>query len=88
MTQRRSGLPKALSHTFAIFCAKNRWPCALRRRHRTRLSLSLALRVSSRELAARSTPLVRISPVCARKAAAWDAGTYVRVQAPKRGIAF
>lgn len=47
----------------------------------------LALRVNSRELATRGTPLRRISPVCNRKVAFWEAGEYVRVQCPRRGIA-
>lgn len=47
----------------------------------------LALRKNSQELQARSTPLRRINPVCNRKVAFWDVGTYFRVQCPRRGIA-
>lgn len=47
---------------------------------------SLALRVNSRELNARSTPLTRLTLVVNRVASSWDTGTYIRLQAPRRGI--
>lgn len=47
----------------------------------------LAMRKNSQELHARSTPTRRISPVCNRKAALWESGTYIVGRFPKRGIA-
>lgn len=46
----------------------------------------LAMRKNSQELRARSTPTRRISPICNRRAALWESGTYVVGRFPKRGI--
>lgn len=47
----------------------------------------LAARVAQRELLARITPLRGFSLTTTRRPHAWRPGTYVRLQAPKRGIA-
>ncbi|WP_282266482.1 hypothetical protein [Stenotrophomonas sp. PS02298] len=48
---------------------------------------SLALRVADRELRNLATPGRRINLTCVRTPWAWRAGTYFRLQAPRRGIA-